>query len=409
MDVAMVGIDYNSAGVELRERFALTASRGLSLAEVLVRRHGAAGCLVLSTCNRTEVWCSGLDGELLPLVLEETGHTAEHARYFVCRRGSEAVRYLMELGCGMHSQIFGEDQILAQLKEALRFSREHKFAGPVLETLFRTAITAAKQVKTKVRLTVKDTSVPERAIRLLEQRYGGLVGKRCLVIGNGEMGRLTAELLVSKGCEVLMTLRRYRNGQAVIPQGCGIILYEERYHSLPEQDFVFSATLSPHYTLEAGRIRETGFRKGCVLVDLAVPRDIDPAARALEGLTVYDMDDLGAEPSVDPESLRAAKLLLKQAADDFEQWADCRSHVQEVQYVGEQTAKLTAAKLTKPLRKLSLEKGERQWLQSEVEQAACKSLTRLMYGMRKHLGGSEWAACITALEQTVREWTEEQK
>lgn len=409
MDISMVGIDYNTADVELRERFALTASRGLALAEVLVRRHGAEGCVVLSTCNRTEVWCSGLQGELLPLVLTETGSDTAHAECFISRCGMEAVQYLMELGCGMRSQIFGEDQILSQLKEALCLSREHKLAEPVLETLFRTAITAAKRVKTEVRLTAKDTSVPERAIHLLEQKYGGLKGKHCLVIGNGEMGRLTAELLVEKGCEVLMTLRRYRSGQAVIPQGCGIILYEERYRSLPQQDFVFSATSSPHYTLEAGQICDTGFRKGCVLVDLAVPRDIDPAARRLREIEIYDMDDLGMEPSADPESLREAKLLLQQAVDDFEQWLDCRRHAAEIQRIGGRTAKLTAAKLTKPLRKLPLEKDEREELQKKVELASCKSVAKLMYGMRKHLNSSEWAACVAALDKTADELNGEQK
>ena len=97
-----------------------------------------------------------------------------------------------------------------------------------------------------------------------------------------------------------------------------------------------------------------------MLVDLAVPRDIDPAARRLREIEIYDMDDLGMEPSADPESLREAKLLLQQAVDDFEQWLDCRRHAAEIQRIGGRTAKLTAAKLTKPLRKLPLEKDERE-------------------------------------------------
>ena len=408
MDISMIGIDYGSASVELREQFAFTASRAAEFARAVTELHGAEGCVVLSTCNRTEIWCSGLREELFAVFAEETGHPQEECRRrFTARSGEQAVRYLFELGCGMHSQIFGEDQILAQLKTALQAAHEQKTAGPVLETLFRTAIAAAKRVKTQVHLTAKDRSVPESAVSLLERRYGNLEGNKCLVIGNGEMGRMTCELLVRRGCEVLMTLRQYKRAQAVIPAGCSVVLYEERYRYIAQQDFIFSATLSPHHTLTGQALAEAGVRPGCVLVDLAVPRDIDPAAGQLPGVTLYDMDALGGEPSCSPEALAAANALLDEAAADFESWYYFREFVPMVADTARKTAELAAAKLMKPYRRLASGEMDVPSLQAQVNQAVQKSVEKLLFGLKESLERDQWQACLRALEISADRFSEE--
>lgn len=409
MDISMIGIDFGSADVSRRERFALTASKSLALAQTFVEVHRAAGCVVLSTCNRTEVWCSGLAQGLLPLFLKETGAEEPAPGLFSQRYGEAAVRYLLELGCGMHSQIFGEDQILAQLKEALQHSHEAQLTDAALETLFRTAVTAAKQVKTSVRLSAKDRSVPGRAVSFLEERYGSLAGKRCLVIGNGEMGRLTCERLMEANCEVLMTLRRYRSGEAVIPQGCGVVPYEDRYQYVAEQDFLFSATLSPHHTLEVDRLTEAGIQPGCVLVDFAVPRDIAPEVSALEGVTLIGMDMLGTEPCCDPLELQAAQGILEEAYAGFAGWYTLRRIMPTLKQAAEQTALLTGEKLEKPYRRLSLQGSELHKLQKQVQSASQKAVQALLLGAKEHMMPEEWERCISALEKSARELPERKK
>ena len=133
--------------------------------------HGHCG--ILDVYKRQELWCSDAWESPFSILMQERGADGEkYAEHFTSRQGDEAVNYLFELACGMHSQIFGEDQILTQIREALGRSRECGCADSVLETLFRSAVTAAKQVKTEVRLTARDMSIPEGAAALLEDRYG---------------------------------------------------------------------------------------------------------------------------------------------------------------------------------------------------------------------------------------------
>lgn len=409
MKIAMTGIDYRKASVEERERFALTQSRAATLAEAIISRHGAEGCLVLSTCNRTEIWCSGIMAEELENAYRsETGYGCEElGRLFISRSGMEAVRYLLELGCGLHSQILGEDQILTQIKDAVKASRERNCLDPVLETLFRLAITAGKKVKATVRLARKDLSVPRRAVELAEKLSGSLGRKRCLVIGNGEMGRLVCTLLTEAGAEVFMTLRQYKKKDAVVPKGCRAVPYEERYAYLAKTDLLFSATLSPHFTLEADKAGQALPAKPLYCFDLAVPRDIDPELRRFSSVFLYGLDDLGAEPACDPDERKKADELLSEYAEEFNRWYHFREFIPVVGEVSKTAAKLTAARLEKPFKAAA--PGQKELLQSQTEEAARKSFAKLLYGLRDHLDPEHWAACLSAVQAVVDEWQGEEE
>lgn len=212
MNISMVGIDYNTANIEDREHFSLTFEKQLEIAKVIKERYHSSGCIIVSTCNRTEIWFSELGTSEVEcfsqLVIGENAKETMGS-FCVYRQGDEAVNYLMELGCGIHSQIFGEDQILTQLKQALQQAREYQYIDSVLECLFRIAITAAKKVKTNIQIAKSNASLPQAIVEQLEKEQGDLTGKSCLVIGNGEMGRLMAQNLLEKKCEVWMTLRQY--------------------------------------------------------------------------------------------------------------------------------------------------------------------------------------------------------
>lgn len=172
------------------------------------------------------------------------------------------VRHLMEVASGLRSRIWGEDQIISQVKDAIALAREAGCTDGVLETLFRSAISAGKEVKTEVRLTAVPTSAASMAVELLAAKLGDLAGKKALVIGNGEMGRLSASLLQQAGCEVWVTLRTYRHGETIVPPGCGVVPYEERFHHMEGCDFLISATTSPHYTVTAAPIGRPFFPAG---------------------------------------------------------------------------------------------------------------------------------------------------
>lgn len=299
MMIVMSGLDYSQASIELREQLSFTKTQvGMLDKRICEESAGVLGCVLLSTCNRTEIYLScEEEAKVLPgrLLCEVAG--ADYTLFsdsFVTRRNRVAVRHLMEVAGGLRSQIWGEDQIISQVKTAIVTAREAGAADPVLETLFRNAVAAGKEIKTKIRLTNVATSAAARAVEVLKEAMGGLDGRRALVIGNGEMGRLAASLLCQEGSAVTVTLRTYRHGATVVPPGCGVTPYEARFSAMENADIVLSATTSPHFTITAGQAAALRSLPPYI-VDLAMPRDVDPEVANLPGTTLYNVDTLGAE------------------------------------------------------------------------------------------------------------------
>ena len=298
MNLCMSGLDWQKAPIGLREALSFTRGRVLELDRLIRAGDGVEGCVLLSTCNRTELYLSCAEGaspEPGELLCRAAGLPyAPFAAAFVTRRGEAAARHLMEVAGGLRSQIWGEDQILTQVKGAIAAAREAGTADGVLEILFRNAAAAGKEIKTRVPLTGVPRSAAQSAVDRLAEAAGGLAGRRALVIGNGEMGRLAASLLHQAGCAVTVTLRTYRHGETVVPAGCAVVPYEARFTAMEGADIVLSATTSPHYTVTVEQLRRVA-RPPARVVDLAMPRDVDPAAGELPGVTLYNVDALGAE------------------------------------------------------------------------------------------------------------------
>lgn len=326
MNVAMSGLDYELAPIELREGLSFTRHQVKKLDVALRAYRGVEGCVLLSTCNRTEIYISGGDGiDWNPgaLLCEAAGvDYASFAPAFVTRRGQEATRHLMEVAGGLRSQIWGEDQIVTQVKTAIEIARDAGTADGVLETLFRSAVSAGKEIKTKVRLVGVPVSVAQRAVEVLVEVLGGFGGRRALVIGNGEMGRLAAELLRRRGCTVTVTLRTYRHGETLVPAGCGVVLYEERYGAMEGADLIISATTSPHYTVIPEELKALK-NPPSLMVDLSIPRDIHPFVGELPGVTLYNVDTLGGAAGREVPA-EAAEIMEKHMLQ-LEQWDNYRA------------------------------------------------------------------------------------
>lgn len=320
----MTGLDWRKAPIGLREALSFTRSRVVELDRLLRAAEGVEGCVLLSTCNRTELYlscASGAEPEPGALLCAAAGLPyAPFAGAFVTRTGEEAARHLMEVAGGLRSQIWGEDQILTQVKGAAAAAREAGTADGVLEILFRNAAAAGKEIKTKVPLTGVPRSAAQSAVERLARDAGGLEGKRALVIGNGEMGRLAAALLREAGCRVCVTLRTYRHGETVVPAGCSVVPYEARYAAMEGTDMVLSATTSPHYTVTLEPFCGVS-RPPRILVDLAIPRDIQPelAERAAE-LTLLNIDDLHQNIPTDQAALDRVHAAVEVYLNRFYQW-----------------------------------------------------------------------------------------
>ncbi len=317
LHIAMSGVDHTTAGIQQRECFSLTVPQQKALYDQMRQIPGLLGAVVISTCNRTEIYLSLADGtdlhpfHLLCQLLELPQRDAP------VLTGEDAARSLCLLCCGARSRIFGEDQILTQVKNAVALSRARGMADGVLEVLFRSAITCGKRVRTEAPVVRGEASLARQVVEQVKEHHA----QKVLVIGNGQMGRLAASALVDAGCQVFMTLRQYKYRQAEIPFGVTAFDYQQRYERLGEFDGVVSATLSPHYTLETERLASLE-RIPPLLLDLAVPRDIQPEAGQLPGVTLLDVDTLSG-PLLEEKRQKALSGLepyLERYVGEFMDW-----------------------------------------------------------------------------------------
>ncbi|MBM6925422.1 NAD-binding protein [Pseudoflavonifractor phocaeensis] len=384
----MSGLDWHRAPIHLREALSFTRSQVLELDRRLRRQPGVAGCVLLSTCNRTELYLSWT-GEEAPapdrLLCQLAGVGYESfAPAFVTRRGEEAARHLMEVAGGLRSQIWGEDQIVTQVKAAVQAAREVEAADGVLETLFRNAAAAGKEIKSKVRLTGVPRSAAQSGVERLSAHLGGLTGKRALVIGNGEMGRLAASLLRQRGAAVTITLRSYHHGETVVPPGCAVTPYENRYEAMEGMDLVLSATTSPHYTVVADALAQLAHPPK-VLADLAIPRDIEPGVGELPGFTLYNVDDLGVTAS--REIPTEAADIVEKYLDRLAQWENYKNCLPGLERVKQAVAARVMS--------TDLEGPEARDL---VELAVSRAVDLLAGGLKENFTPEDIARCAEKIE-----------
>ena len=409
MGISMIGIDYNHASVDVRSNFSFTKKNALSAMERLKKEPGVRGCILLSTCNRMELWVStqrAWKGSFYEFLCREKEKDPEEFRqYFQEREGKEAVEHLFYLTSGLKSQILAEDQIISQVKDALTLSREICCTDNVLEVLFRTAVTAAKKVKTEVSFSRGNSSVIHQAMERLEAGGFSMEGKTCMVIGNGEMGKVTALALKEAGAHVTVTVRQYRSGQVSIPQGCERIHYGERMELFPKCDLVVSATASPNYTLTRELVEQAELTHPVMLIDLAVPRDIEPETGMLPDVTLYDIDSFKIDtksPKLQASLEQAGKILAEQQ-QEFYNWYQGYDLMPKIRGIKKEAAEDMKRRITKPLSKSSLEDGEQKKLMDAIDLAAEKVVNKMIFGLRASLGEEEFRNCVEGLIRLYEE------
>lgn len=408
MSILMAGIDHNTAEIDIRTVFSFTKKQTADALQKLKQVDGIAGCVLLSTCNRMELWLSTEDafqGDIYGLLCEiREVPSEEYKNYFRLREGRTAVRHLFRLAGGLESRILGEDQIVTQVNEALLFAREQYAADHVLETLFRQAVTVGKKVKTDIVLSASDQSAVHAAIRTMQQDGFDFQEKTCMVIGNGIMGKLAANQLRSLGADVTVTVRQYHRGVVEIPDKCHRIDYGNRMELFGDCDFVVSATVSPNYTLTKEVVCQY-LRKPVVLVDLAVPRDIEASIKELENVKLYDIDDFrnDAENDAQKEAIKQAELYFEEQMDEFFSWYEYVDIIPKIQEIKEKAALDLKLRLSKKLRNLPLEDALKEQLGEDIENAAARTMNKLLFGLKDGVNRKAFREAIGCLENIYRE------
>ena len=303
MHLLLVGVSHRTAAVDLRERLDFS-SRGLEHAlRAVAARSSTAEAVVISTCNRAEVYIACRDPERgvedLRAFFSDFHHLSpdEIRPHLYAHHDYDAARHLFRVSSGLDSLVVGEPQILGQVKDAFRIATDTRSAGPLLNKLFHWAFGVGKRVRSETGLAEGAVSVSFAAVSLARKIFGNLGGRRVLVIGSGEMGRLTALHLKGQGvASITITSRTLAHGQELADEvGGRIAPWDSLQAVLLESDIVITVTGSATPILTKAAIKATmpaSRSRPLFLIDIAVPRDVDPAAGEIEQVFLYNIDDL---------------------------------------------------------------------------------------------------------------------
>src|SRR3954447_18997227 len=334
-ELLAIGASHKTAPLALREKLALPEGRAASTLRELTARQSVQEAVAISTCNRTELYLVAADpveaeNEALSILSRhaDIGPT-ELAGSIYSLRGQEAVRHLFSVAAGLDSMIVGEAEVQGQVKRAYELALVEGVTGPISNRLFRDALAAGKRVRTETQIGRSRVSVAGVAVHLAKSMLGDLSTRSSLVIGAGENGELTAEALHRQGVEtVFVANRRYDRAIGLAERfGGSAVRFEDLPAQLLEADIVVGATSSPHQIVgreELELVMDQHEGRPLCLIDIAVPRDVDPSVRDLPGITLYDMDDLQREVarniSVREAEATRARTLIEEEVERFNRW-----------------------------------------------------------------------------------------
>lgn len=303
MHVLAFGLNFRTAPVDIREKFAFSnIDKSKALLE-LQQKNSILECMILGTCNRTEIFAvvdqlhTGRHAIKCFLTQWFDSPFEEYQDYFAMKENDDAIEYLLRIACGMDSMVLGETQILGQVKEAFRQAQDAETTGIILNTWVKQAITFAKRVYTETEIGENAVSVSYAAIELGKKVFGHFAGKKVLIIGAGQMSELTIKYLRENGASAIMVANRtYENAKLLANKVAGVAYPIEKLHEiLLQADIVISSTGSKDYVLTKQDVAERMRKRknsSLFLIDIAVPRDLDPAINELEGVYLYNIDDL---------------------------------------------------------------------------------------------------------------------
>lgn len=364
MNISLIGLNHRTASVDIREKFALARfcqpdNWALPFSEELEES------LILSTCNRVEVLgigSGGAESRLLSCWAEKCGSAAAELGSYIYRYNNlEAVRHVFEVASSLDSMVLGEPQILGQLKAAYRSAVEAKRAGSVLSRLMHKAFSVAKRVRSETGIAESAVSISYAAVELAKRIFSELSKRRAMLIGAGEMAELAARYLAQAGVSEILALNRTpaRAEELAAKVGGRGLPFESLREALLDTDIVISSTGSQEPILKLSDIKgilKKRRNRPIFFIDIAVPRDIDPAVNTLDNVYLYDIDDLKEVV----EENRAGRMeeackaheIVKEEVEDFAIWLEqikIQPVIKEIIRRGEAAAETELAKAFKKL------------------------------------------------------------
>jgi glutamyl-tRNA reductase len=334
-ELLALGASHKTASLELRERIALPTGRAARVLAELTEHDAIHEAVALFTCNRTELYLITADAveaenTALAILSRQAGlRPTELLGSLYSLRGSDAVEHLFAVTGGLDSMIVGEAEVQGQVKRAYEMALVEGVSGPVSNRLFRDALAAGKRVRSETGVARSNVSVSTVAVQLAREFLGELSERRVLVIGAGENAELTAQALRDRGVETLFVANRRYDRALGLAQRFGgrAVTFDDMPRELEAADIVVTSTGAPHQILgreELEFVAASRMGRPLVLIDLAVPRDIEPSVRDCPGIALYDMDDLqrAVARNMDAREAEAAEalVLVREEVARFEEW-----------------------------------------------------------------------------------------
>jgi|YNPNPStandDraft_1061719.scaffolds.fasta_scaffold00234_15 glutamyl-tRNA reductase len=377
MNIVLFGLNHKTAPVEIRERLSIPGDEtGARLSQLLAAPE-IDEAMILSTCNRVELLaCANhIDGsiEAMKEVLQRGRGRAQawpYDGYCYALVGEEAVAHLFRVASSLDSMVIGEPQILGQIKEAYRVALANKACGPVLNRLLHTAFRVAKRIRTETGIGKRAVSVSYAALELAKSIFGSLQSKTLLLIGAGEMIELACRHFSEQGMRrILVTNRTASRAQELAAQfGGEAVPFELFRKRLTDADIILSCTGAGHYVLDREDVRQAlRLRKNraMFLIDIAVPRDVDPSVNQLTNAYLYDIDDLQAVVDRNlgqrKEEIGRAEEIIQHEIAQFRRWSRSQQIMPVVRALVRKAEEIRSAELAKTLPRLGgLQEDERR-------------------------------------------------
>lgn len=378
MPIQCLGIDYKNTPIELREKLAFNEDQ---IRMALARLSCGAGCgqagspihemVILSTCNRSEVYAAAAQ----PVFAELEAFLAESCRaalggrvdfekirpYLFRLDEGETVRHLFAVACGLESQVLGEPQILGQVTQALELARGVGAAGTLLARLFQTAIHVGKRAHTETHISQNPSSVSSLAARLCERSVSDLAAAQVVIVGAGEMAELAVEALRKRGVQRLLVLNRtLERARALADRWQATCdTFENLEQAVQRADILIASTSAPHLVIQSAMVTRAMAARGprpLVLVDIAVPRDIDPEVGQIPHVRLYDIDQLSAQLegalAERASQIPLVEAILGEETERFMRFLDSLDMLPLIAGLHQQAEELRRAELDKTLRHL---------------------------------------------------------
>ena len=416
MPILLIGLNHKVAPVEVRERLAFSPERVPVALKELIGGESAKikEAVLLSTCNRTEVYICTCDSSSGGTVLRE--FLADHAklpaeelqRMLYVRRGMEAVEHLMQVAAGLDSLVLGENEILGQVRSAGEIAQATGATGPILSALFRYAIQAGKRARAETGIGRGDISVASVVVELAEQAFGPLNDRTALLIGAGKISALTARALVKAGLRCIMIANRtYERAEKLAKNLKGIAVHFDALDEvLAQADIVICSTGAPHIVLhtdaveKAQKIRDN---RPLLVADLAVPRDADPEIASISGVQLANIDDLEivvkTSHPVTKSIYQEVEAIIQQELESFCRWFGARRCAPVIQALHSKAESIYQAEVERTLKRLGpLTPRQEKTVQAMGKAIACKLLHEPTVRLRELAPDEELPAYLELIQ-----------